>query len=165
GLAFDYYSHFTSPIRRYADLTIHRIIKKYLKGKLSGGEIKNLKVILPEIAEQVSRTEKIAQEAERQVQDIKMAEYMSERLGERYTGRVSSITSFGIFVELDNLVEGLVSYRSMEGYYEFDVDHYKAVDYETKNEFHIGDQVEIQVVSVDLNMGNIDFKLVGDEDE
>lgn len=165
GLAFDYYSHFTSPIRRYADLTIHRIIKKYLKGKLSGGQIKNLKVILPEIAEQVSRTEKIAQEAERQVQDIKMAEYMSERLGERYTGRVSSITSFGIFVELDNLVEGLVSYRSMEGYYEFDVDHYKAVDYETKNEFHIGDQVEIQVVSVDLNMGNIDFKLVGDEDE
>lgn len=165
GLAFDYYSHFTSPIRRYADLTIHRIIKRHLKGKLSGGIVKNLKVILPEIAEQVSRTEKIAQDAERQVQDIKMAEYMSERLGERYDGRVSSITNFGIFVELENLIEGLVSYRSMDGYYEFDVDHYKAVDYDTKNEFHIGDEVKIEVINVDLNMGNIDFKLVGDEDE
>ena len=165
GLAFDYYSHFTSPIRRYADLTIHRIIKKHLKGKLSGGIIKNLKVILPEIAEQVSRTEKIAQDVERQVEDIKMAEYMSECLGERYDGRVSSITNFGIFVELDNLIEGLVSYKSMDGYYEFDIDHYKAVDYDTKNEFHIGDEVRIEVVNVDLNMGNIDFKLVGDEDE
>lgn len=165
GLAFDYYSHFTSPIRRYADLTIHRIIKRHLKGKLSGGIVKNLKVILPEIAEQVSRTEKIAQDAERQVEDIKMAEYMSERLGERYDGRVSSITNFGIFVELYNLIEGLVSYRSMDGYYEFDLDHYKAVDYDTKNEFHIGDEVRIEVVNVDLNMGNIDFKLVGDEDE
>ncbi|MDD7353040.1 MAG: ribonuclease R [Peptoniphilaceae bacterium] len=165
GLAFDYYSHFTSPIRRYADLTIHRIIKRHLKGTLSKGIIKNLKLVLPEIAQQVSRTEKIAQDAERQVEDIKMAEYMSERIGERYVGRVSSITSFGIFVELDNLIEGLVSYRSMDGYYEFDVDNYKAIDYETKDEFHIGDQVRIEVINVDLNMGNIDFKLVGDEDE
>ena len=165
GLAFEHYSHFTSPIRRYADLTIHRIIKRYLKGKLSKGIVKSLKVVLPEIAEQVSKTEKIAQDAERQVEDIKMAEYMSERIGEVYNGRVSSITNFGIFVELDNLIEGLVSYKSMDGYYEFDVDHYKAVDYETKNEFHIGDEVKVEVVNVDLNMGNIDFKLVGDKDE
>ncbi|OLR65477.1 ribonuclease R [Peptoniphilus porci] len=164
GLAFDYYSHFTSPIRRYADLTIHRIIKRHLKGTLSKGIIKNLKLVLPEIAEQVSRTEKIAQDAERQVEDIKMAEYMSERIGERYIGRVSSITSFGIFVELDNLIEGLISYRTMDGYYEFDVDNYKAIDYETKDEFHIGDEVKIEVINVDLNMGNIDFKLIGDED-
>lgn len=164
GLAFDYYSHFTSPIRRYADLTIHRIIKRHLKGTLSKGIIKNLKLVLPEIAEQVSRTEKIAQDAERQVEDIKMAEYMSERIGERYTGRVSSITSFGIFVELDNLIEGLISYRSMESYYEFDVDNYKAIDNETKDEFHIGDEVKIEVINVDLSMGNIDFKLIGDED-
>lgn len=164
GLAFDYYSHFTSPIRRYADLTIHRIIKRHLKGTLSKGIIKNLKLVLPEIAEQVSRTEKIAQDAERQVEDIKMAEYMSERIGERYIGRVSSITNFGIFVELDNLIEGLISYRTMDGYYEFDVDNYKAIDYETKDEFHIGDEVKIEVINVDLNMGNIDFKLIGDED-
>ncbi|NMW84964.1 ribonuclease R [Peptoniphilus sp. AGMB00490] len=164
GLAFDYYSHFTSPIRRYADLTIHRIIKRHLKGTLSKGIIKNLKLVLPEIAEQVSRTEKIAQDAERQVEDIKMAEYMSERIGERYIGRVSSITSFGIFVELENLIEGLISYRTMDGYYEFDVDNYKAIDYETKDEFHIGDEVKIEVINVDLNMGNIDFKLIGDED-
>lgn len=165
GLAFDHYSHFTSPIRRYADLTIHRIIKKKIQGKLSKGDITNLKANLPDIAEQVSKTEKVAQEAERQVEDIKMAEYMSERIGEVYDGRISSITNFGMFVELDNLIEGLVGYRTMDGYYEFDQDNYRAIDYRTKKEFHIGDDVTIKVVNVDLNMGNIDFKMVGDEDE
>lgn len=165
GLAFDHYSHFTSPIRRYADLTIHRIIKKNIQGKLSKGDLTNLKAILPDIAEQVSKTEKVAQDAERQVEDIKMAEYMSERIGEVYKGRISSITNFGMFVELDNLIEGLVGYRTMDGYYEFDQDNYRAIDYRTKKEFHIGDDVTIKVVNVDLNMGNIDFKMVGDEDE
>lgn len=165
GLAFDHYSHFTSPIRRYADLAIHRIIKKNIQGKLSKGDLSNLKVILPDIAEQVSKTEKVAQDAERQVEDIKMAEYMSERIGEVYKGRISSITNFGMFVELDNLIEGLVGYRTMDGYYEFDQDNYRAIDYRTKKEFHIGDDVTIKVVNVDLNMGNIDFKMVGDEDE
>lgn len=165
GLAFDHYSHFTSPIRRYADLTIHRIIKKKIQGKLSKGDLTNLKAILPDIAEQVSKTEKVAQDAERQVEDIKMAEYMSERIGEVYKGRISSITNFGMFVELDNLIEGLVGYRTMDGYYEFDQDNYRAIDYSTKKEFHIGDDVTIKVVNVDLNMGNIDFKMVGDEDE
>lgn len=165
GLAFDHYSHFTSPIRRYADLTIHRIIKKKIEGKLSKGDISNLKAVLPEIAEQVSKTEKVAQDAERQVEDIKMAEYMSERIGEVYKGRISSITNFGMFVELDNLIEGLVGYRTMDGYYEFDQDNYRAIDYRTKKEFHIGDDVTIKVVNVDLNMGKIDFKMVGDEDE
>ena len=165
GLAFDHYSHFTSPIRRYADLTIHRIIKKKIEGKLSKGDLTNLKAILPDIAEQVSKTEKVAQDAERQVEDIKMAEYMSERIGEVYKGRISSITNFGMFVELDNLIEGLVGYRTMDGYYEFDQDNYRAIDYRTKKEFHIGDDVTIKVVNVDLNMGNIDFKMVGDEDE
>lgn len=165
GLAFDHYSHFTSPIRRYADLTIHRIIKKKIQGKLSKGDLTNLKAILPDIAEQVSKTEKVAQDAERQVEDIKMAEYMSERIGEVYKGRISSITNFGMFVELDNLIEGLVGYRTMDGYYEFDQENYRAIDYRTKKEFHIGDDVTIKVVNVDLNMGNIDFKMVGDEDE
>lgn len=165
GLAFDHYSHFTSPIRRYADLTIHRIIKKKIQGKLSKGDLTNLKAILPDIAEQVSKTEKVAQDAERQVEDIKMAEYMSERIGEVYKGRISSITNFGMFVELDNLIEGLVGYRTMDGYYEFDQDNYRAIDYRTKKEFQIGDDVTIKVVNVDLNMGNIDFKMVGDEDE
>lgn len=165
GLAFDHYSHFTSPIRRYADLTIHRIIKKKIQGKLSKGDLTNLKAILPDIAEQVSKTEKVAQDAERQVEDIKMAEYMSERIGEVYKGRISSITNFGMFVELDNLIEGLVGYRTMDGYYEFDQDNYRAIDYRTKKEFHIGDDVTIKVVNVDLNMGNIDFKMVGDGDE
>lgn len=165
GLAFDHYSHFTSPIRRYADLTIHRIIKKKIQGKLSQGDLTNLKAILPDIAEQVSKTEKVAQDAERQVEDIKMAEYMSERIGEVYKGRISSITNFGMFVELDNLIEGLVGYRTMDGYYEFDQENYRAIDYRTKKEFHIGDDVTIKVVNVDLNMGNIDFKMVGDEDE
>lgn len=165
GLSFSHYSHFTSPIRRYSDLTIHRIIKRHLKDRLSSSYIKKIRAELPDIAEQVSNTEKLAQDAERQVESIKMAEYMSERIGERYTGRVSGITSFGIFVELENLIEGLVSYKSMDGYYEFDEENYKAVDYETKIEFHIGDELEIEVASVDLNMGNIDFKIVGDNFE
>lgn len=162
GLSFNHYTHFTSPIRRYSDLTIHRIIKKDINHRLSKKIIERLENELPEIAEHVSNTEKKAQDAERQVEAVKMAEYMSERIGNIYTGNVSSITSFGIFVELPNLVEGLVSYKSMDGYFEFDVDNYKAIDYDTKVEFHIGDEVEIEVANVDLNMGTIDFKLVGD---
>ena len=94
-----------------------------------------------------------------------MAEYMSERIGEIYKGKVSSITNFGMFVELDNLIEGLVAYRTMGGYYEFDQDNYRAIDQSTKEEYHIGDDVTIKVTNVDLNMGNIDFKMVGDRDE
>ncbi|MGI5949030.1 ribonuclease R [Peptoniphilus sp.] len=162
GLSFEHYTHFTSPIRRYCDLTVHRIIKKDIAYKLSPKTLLRLETELPEIADHISDTEKKAQDAERQVESVKMAEYMSERIGEEYDGFVSSITSFGMFVELPNLVEGLVSYKSMDGYFEFDVENYKAIDYETKIEFHIGDEVKIEVSNVDLNMGTIDFKLVGD---
>lgn len=162
GLSFEHYTHFTSPIRRYCDLTVHRIIKKDIGYKLSSKTRERLEIELPEIADHISDTEKKAQDAERQVESVKMAEYMSEKIGEEYDGFVSSITSFGMFVELPNLVEGLVSYKSMDGYFEFDIENYKAIDYETKIEFQIGDKVRIEVTNVDLNMGTIDFKLVGD---
>lgn len=162
GLSFEHYTHFTSPIRRYCDLTVHRIIKEDIHKNLTPRTLDRLEKALPEIADHISDTEKKAQEAERQVESVKMAEYMSERIGEQYDGFVSSITGFGIFVELPNMVEGLVSYKSMDGYFEFDVNNYKAIDYDTKIEFHIGDEVKIEVVDVDLNMGTIDFKLVGD---
>lgn len=165
GLSFKYYTHFTSPIRRYSDLIVHRIIKDYLRGALTKSKIKFLNKNLPEMAEHISRTEKISQEAERQVESRKMAEYMSERLGETYSGMVSGITNYGIYVQLENLIEGLVTYKSMDGFFEFDEITYRAVNDETKEEYRIGDPIDIKVSNVNLNLGTIDFVLVGDRNE
>lgn len=165
GLSFRYYTHFTSPIRRYSDLIVHRIIKDYLHGGLSKSKIKFLNKNLPEMTEHISRTEKISQEAERQVESRKMAEYMSEKIGESFCGIVSGITNYGIYVQLDNLIEGLVAYKSMDGYFEFDEITYRAVSDETKEEYKVGDSVKIKVSNVNLNLGTIDFVLVGDKIE
>lgn len=165
GLCFQYYTHFTSPIRRYADLTVHRIIKDFLRGDLSKNKVKKLKDELQGISEHISATERVAQEAERQVESIKMAEYMSDRIGKKYNGIISGITNFGIFVELENLIEGLVSYKTMKGFYEFDPVNYRAVDVDTKNSFGIGDLVTIKVVNVNLTLGKIDFELESDDNE
>lgn len=165
GLCFQYYTHFTSPIRRYADLTVHRIIKDFLRGDLSKNKVKKLKDELQGISEHISETERVAQEAERQVESIKMAEYMSDRIGNKYNGIISGITNFGIFVELENLIEGLVSYKTMKGFYEFDPVNYRAVDVDTKNSFGIGDLVTIKVVNVNLTLGKIDFELESDDNE
>ncbi|WP_308533731.1 ribonuclease R [uncultured Peptoniphilus sp.] len=165
GLSFPYYTHFTSPIRRYADLSIHRIIKDFLRGDLSKKKIKNLREILPQIADHVSETEKLAQETERQVDSIKMAEFMSDRIGNSYEGIVSGITNFGIFVQLDNLIEGLVPYKTMDGFFEFDSINFKAIDVDRKISYGIGDRVKVEVTGVNLTIGKIDFKLIGDENE
>ncbi|WP_071025370.1 ribonuclease R [Peptoniphilus raoultii] len=165
GLSFPYYTHFTSPIRRYADLSIHRIIKDFLRGDLSKKKIKNLREILPQIADHVSETEKLAQETERQVDSIKMAEFMSDRIGNSYEGIVSGITNFGIFVQLDNLIEGLVPYKTMDGFFEFDSINFKAIDVDRKISYGIGDRVKVEVTGINLTIGKIDFKLIGDENE
>lgn len=165
GLSFQYYTHFTSPIRRYADLTVHRIIKDFLRGELSRKKVKKLNDELPGICDHISATERVAQEAERQVESIKMAEYMSERIGEKYNGIISGITSFGIFVQLENLIEGLVPFKTMKGFYEFDPINYRAVDVDTKISFGIGDMVTIKVANVNLTTGKIDFELESEEDE
>lgn len=161
GLAAQFYSHFTAPIRRYPDLVIHRIIKQYLKGKLSSQRQEQLEATLPEVAEHTSMTERRAEEAEREVEDLKKAQYMSERIGEKYDGIISSLTSFGIFVQLENTIEGLIRFASMEGdYYRFDEENYYVIGERTKRIYRLGDEVKVEVIGADVGKRNIDFDLV-----
>lgn len=161
GLAAKYYSHFTAPIRRYPDLVIHRIIKDFIKGEMSTHKQEILKANLPEIAEHTSYTERLAEEAEREVQDLKMTQYMSERIGEEYEGIISSLTNFGMFVQLENTIEGLVPFSQMlDDYYQFDEENLKIVGERTKKEYNLGDKVKIEVVGADIVRRNIDFQLV-----
>lgn len=162
GLASSYYSHFTSPIRRYADLSIHRIIKDFLKGDLNERVISNLEENLPQVAEHISATEKSAQEAERMVESIKMAEYMLDRIGQEYEGIISSITNFGIFVQLENTIEGLIGYSTMSDYFEFNEEEYTAVGRDTNKIYHMGDKVRIEVTNANVTKGTIDFRFIGD---
>ena len=159
GLAAKYYSHFTSPIRRYADLTIHRVIKQDLNHVLDAKLIDLYQKTFPDIADHISATEKIAQEAERKVVDVKMAQYMADHIGESFDAKVSGITSFGIFCELENTVEGLIGYASMDDFYRFDEDHYVAVGERTKKTIHMGDPMRIVVAGADPILGRIDFQL------
>ena len=160
GLASKYYTHFTSPIRRYSDLTIHRIIKDCINGKLKENRLMYLEDRLPTIAEHVSATEKTAQEAERMVESVKMAEYMLDRIGEEYDGIVSSITSFGIFVQLENTIEGLVGYNAMSDYFEFNEEEYTAVGRDTNKIYQMGDKVKIRVTNANVTKGTIDFEFI-----
>ena len=161
GLAAKYYCHFTAPIRRYSDLEVHRIIKSYINGKLSPDKIGKLERMLPGIAEQSSTMERKAEEAERAVEDIKKAQYMKERIGEVYEGLVSSLTHFGMFVQLENTIEGLVHFSNMvNDYYYYDEEKYYIIGERTKKQYRIGDTVKIKVIGVDILKGNIDFILV-----
>ena len=163
GLASKYYCHFTSPIRRYPDLVIHRIIKAYLKGQLSLQRQDRLEKILPEIAKHTSMTERRAEEAEREVDDLKMAQYMSERIGEEYIGIVSSVTNFGLFVQLENTIEGLVHFNVMDDdFYRFDEENYYIIGERTNKIYRLGDTVKIEVIGADVSKRNIDFRIVDD---
>ena len=117
GLAAEYYSHFTAPIRRYPDLIIHRIMKEQINGKMGDNRIEHYKDILHSIAQHSSERERAAQDAERDCEDLKKAEFMMDKVGEHFQGTVSSITAFGLFVELDNTIEGLVRLSSMDDDY------------------------------------------------
>ena len=161
GLASKYYCHFTAPIRRYPDLQIHRIIKTYINGKLNSLEREKLNIELPNVAEHTSITERTAEEAEREVEDLKKAEYMSKRIGEEYEGMVSSLTHFGMFVQLDNTIEGLVHFSNMtDDYYHFDEEKYYIIGEHTKKIYRLGDTVQIRVINADLIRRNIDFMLI-----
>lgn len=160
GLAAQYYSHFTSPIRRYPDLQIHRIIKETLRGSLSHRRMEHLEGWLPEVADHTSMTERRAEEAEREVDDLKKAQYMAERIGEEYDGIVSSVTSFGMFVQLENTIEGLVHFSNMEDdFYFFDEENYMIVGERTKRTYRLGDEVRIKVIGADIGKKNIDFAI------
>lgn len=160
GLAARYYCHFTSPIRRYPDLMIHRIIKEYLHGKLAGSRLSELHGKIEQIADHCSLRERAAEEAERDVEDLKKAEYMKERIGEEYEGIVSSVTSFGMFVELENTIEGMIRISNIDDdYYTFDDKHHILLGERSKRTFRIGDTLKIRVDKVDIANKTIDFVL------
>ena len=166
GLAAKYYCHFTSPIRRYPDLIIHRIIKKHLRGKLDEKTTRRFIGAVDYASIQSSERERVAQEAEREVDDLKKAEYMSERIGEVYSGIISSVTNFGMFVELPNTVEGLVHISELEDdFYHYDDRHMALIGERTKNIYKLGDEVEIIVDRVDIDAHEIYFKLHSDLEE
>lgn len=160
GLAARYYCHFTSPIRRYPDLQIHRIIRETLRGRMNEMRIAHYKEILDDVAFRSSLTERRADEAERETEKLKKAQYLGMHIGEEFAGVISSITGWGMYVELENTAEGLVSAASMtDDYYEFDEDNYSMVGRLSRRTYTIGDQVRIKVRSVDLLERTVDFDL------
>ncbi|MDP4177933.1 MAG: ribonuclease R [Bacillota bacterium] len=165
GLAAKYYCHFTSPIRRYPDLIIHRIIKAFLKGEIDDKRITRLNTEVEYASKQSSETERTAQDAEREVDDLKKAEYMTERIGQEFSGIISSVTSFGFFVELPNTIEGLVHISDLDDdYYIYDEKHLSLIGERTKKIHRLGDEVKILVDKVNVDLREIYFKLVRDEE-
>lgn len=161
GLAAKYYCHFTSPIRRYPDLQIHRIIKENLRGGLSEKRFNHYHKILPDVARQASQTERRADEAEREVLKLKKVEYMSDHIGEEFDGVISGITSWGMYVELPNTVEGLVRVTDMEDdFYIYDEEHYTMMGEHTRKSYKLGQKVKVRVVDTDKWQKVIDFQLV-----
>lgn len=161
GLATKNYCHFTAPIRRYPDLMIHRIIKESIHGKLNKKRIKELEEILPGMAEHCSKRERVADEAERETDDLKKVEFMLDKLGEEFDGIISGVTNYGIYVQLSNTVEGLVRISTIEDdYYVYNEKHYCLIGERTRRILRLGDSVRVKVAKVDLIMRNIDFVLV-----
>lgn len=161
GLAARYYCHFTSPIRRYPDLQIHRIIRDNLRGRLQReGKTEHYREILEEVARQSSVCERRAQEAERESDKLKKAEYMSYHLGEEFDGIISGVTGYGLYVELSNTVEGLVHVTSLrDDYYEFDQEAYELRGQLTKKNYHLGQKVRVRVADADAMKRTVDFTL------
>ena len=164
GLAAKYYCHFTSPIRRYPDLQIHRIIKDNLRGRLMReGRTEHYAEILDEVARQSSVCERRADEAERESDKLKKAEYMSYHLGEEFEGIISGVTGWGLYVELPNTVEGLVHVNTLrDDYYVFDQESYELRGEMTKKVYKLGDKVRVRVAEADKMLKNVDFELVSD---
>lgn len=166
GLATQYYCHFTSPIRRYPDLQIHRIIKENLHGGLSEKRIRHYNAILPEVADSTSITERRADDAERETEKLKKVQYMSRHIGEVYEGVISGITGYGLYVELPNTVEGMIHVTSFcDDYYYYDDEHYEMVGQDSGNVYKLGEKVMIQVVKADMQSRTIDFELAEEYNE
>lgn len=161
GLAAKYYCHFTSPIRRYPDLQIHRIIKENLRGRFNETRREHYRTILPEVARQSSRMERRAEEAERETIKQKKVEYMERHLDEEFEGVISAVTEWGFFVELPNTVEGLVRLADLhDDFYEFYADTYELVGRATNRRFKLGQLVRVRVAATDRLLRTIDFALV-----
>jgi len=161
GLAAQYYCHFTSPIRRYPDLQIHRIIKEMLHGDMNADRVNDLTTIVHEASNVSSERERIAEKAERESVDLKKAEYMLDYVGEEFDGTISSVTGFGMFVELPNTIEGLVRIADLgDDYYTYDEANFMLVGEATKKKYKIGDKVRVIVDKVDVAYHEIDFLVV-----
>ena len=160
GLSASYYCHFTSPIRRYPDLQIHRIIKENMRGGIKRRRLDWYEENLPAIADQCSKLERRAEEAEREVVKLKKVEFMADKVGQNFIGVISGITSWGIYVELPNTVEGMVSVHSLlDDYYYYDEEKYVMMGRNTGRVFQLGEKVEITVAGVDKMTKTIDFEL------
>ena len=165
GLATKYYCHFTSPIRRYPDLQIHRIIKENLQGKMNAKRLAHYGSILPQISELNSQAERKAQEAEREVEKLKKVQYMSKRIGKVYEGIISGVTAYGFYVELPNTVEGMVRIASIpDDFYIFQEDTMSIVGKDTGKTYIMGQRVSVKAVHVDKLLRIIDFELAQEED-
>ena len=161
GLASSCYTHFTSPIRRYPDTTVHRLLRTYLfDRKIDMSTIKKWEEKLVYITEHSSSRERASIECEREVEDMKMAEYMEEHIGEEFEGMVSSVTSFGMFIELDNLIEGLVPLRDMPDFFHYDEERMTLTGERSHVKYTIGDRVLIKVVRASKEEKTIDFEII-----
>ncbi len=166
GLAASYYCHFTSPIRRYPDLQIHRIIKENLRGRMNTERQEHYATILPEVAKQSSQRERLAEEAERETIKLKKVEYMKEHMGEEFEGVISSITKWGIYVELLNTIEGLIHVTNLyDDRYNYIEASYEMVGEHTGKTYKLGQAVCVRVIGVDKLQRTIDFELVEKDDE
>ena len=165
GLAANYYTHFTSPIRRYPDLQIHRIIKDNLRGRMNDAKIEHYQAILPDVTKHASETERRADEAECETIKLKKVEYMQEHLGEIFAGVISSITKWGMYVELPNTIEGLVHVANMtDDHYDYYEERYEMAGVHTGKTYKLGQKVHVRVVGTDRLLRTIDFEIVDEGD-
>lgn len=166
GLAARFYCHFTSPIRRYPDLQIHRIIKEFLRGRMTQERISHYRELLPEVAKQASQTERRADEAEREADKLKKVQFMEAHIGEVFEGVVSGVTGWGLYVELPNTVEGLVHVNSMKGdYFSYDEKNYELVGQATGRTYKLGQKLKVEVAFADRFNRTIDFVLAEGESD
>lgn len=157
GLALTDYCHFTSPIRRYPDLFIHRVLKAWLHDAVDN---RHLKAEAIKVSEHSSDMERAAMQAERDSVDQKAAEYLSQHIGETFASVISGFSQVGLFVQLENTVEGMVPYRTLDGYYEYLEDRLCAINHQNGHQYHLGDVAKVQVARVDINMRRIDFEIL-----
>ena len=166
GLACQYYCHFTSPIRRYPDLQIHRIIKEQLRGRLLEKRIEHYQEILPQVAKHSSEMERRADEAERETEKLKKVQYMEDKIGQIFDGVISGITAWGIYVELPDTVEGMIHVSRLAGdYYYYSEESYEMIGRDTGRCFKLGQRIRIMVDGVDYLQKSIDFVLAPESEE
>ena len=164
GLAAQYYTHFTSPIRRYPDLQIHRIIKDNLRGRMNEGRRNHFDKILPEVTMQASLMERRAEEAERETVKLKKVQYMQQFFGREFDGVISGITKWGLYVELPNTVEGLVHVTAMaDDHYDYDEEHYRMIGARTRKIYELGQKLRVRVTGADILTRTIDFEIAAEE--